>query len=168
MLNRPRQLKRYLKNKNSSAEHMQVVNVTVNKRYKADIQKQSEEHLQQNLDAYTNGKITAAGRRVLITDWCGNAWSRIDRESGNMSFKKLGLSVALDGSESYLANIPKIPTYDMPPMAVESEYVLEESDSDTDGSLSSDDESDLIETTDDDTTDSDSTYSSTYADTLEA
>ena len=76
------------------------------------------------------------------------------------------MSVALDVRESDLVNIPKIPTYEMPPMA--GEYVLDESDSDTDGSLSSNDESDLIETTDDDTSDSDSTESSTDADTLEA
>ena len=78
------------------------------------------------------------------------------------------MSVALDGSESNLVNIPNIPTYEMPPMAGDSEYVLDESDSDTDGSLSNDDESDLIETMDDDTSDGDSTDGSTDADTLEA
>ena len=127
-----------------------------------------EEHLLQNLGAYTNGKITATECRVLITNWCGNAWSRIDCESVKRSFKKLGLSVALAGRESDLVNIPKIPTYEMPPMAGDSEYVLDESDSDTDVSLSSNDKSDLIETTDDDTSDSDSTDSSTDADNLEA
>ena len=68
--------------------YLQVLDVTVNKPFKADIQKQSEEHLQQNLDAYTNGKITAAERRVLITNWCGHASSRIDREFVKWSFKK--------------------------------------------------------------------------------
>ena len=74
--------------------------------------------------------------------------------------KKLGLSVAVDGSESHLVNIPKIPTYEMPPMAGDSEYVLDESDSDTDGSIS-------IETTEEDTSDSYSTDSSTDVVTLE-
>ena len=77
-------------------------------------------------------------------------------------------SVALDGSGSDLVNIPKIPTYKMPPMAGDSEYVLDESDSDTDGSLSIDEENDLIETRDGDTSDSGSTDSSTDAGTLEA
>ena len=45
------------------------------------------------------------------------------------SFKKCGLSVALDGSENDEVNIEGLPEYQMPPVFVQdNEYVLDDDD----------------------------------------
>ena len=112
--------------------YLQVVDVIVNKPLKESIRIQSEKHLNDNSDKYTSGKITASERRVLITNWCGNAWSRVDKDSIVRGFKKLGLSVELDGSESTLRNIPKLPMYKMSDMMDENaEYVVDDSDAES-------------------------------------
>ena len=109
------------------------MDVIVNKTLKESIRIQSEQHLQENLDKYTSGKITASERRVLITNWCGNAWSRLDKDSVIRGFKKIGLSVELDGSESTSVNIPKLPMYKMGEMiGVDAEYVVDDSDDESD------------------------------------
>ena len=106
---------------------MQVVDVTINKPFKDSIRIQSEKHLAENLDKYTNRKITASDRRVLITQWCGNAWSSINRDSVKHCFKKLGLSVALDGEGNEIVNIPKLPMYKIPDISeIEDEYYIDE------------------------------------------
>ena len=88
---------------------MQVVDVTINKPFKDSIRFQSEKHLAENLDKYTNRKITASDRWVFITQWGGNDWSSINGDSVKHCFKQLGLSVALDGEENEIVNIPKLP-----------------------------------------------------------
>ena len=118
---------------------MQVVDVTINKPFKDSIRIQSEKHLAENLDKYTNRKITASDRRVLITQWCGNAWSSINRDSVKHCFKQLGLSVALDGEENEIVNIPKLPMYKMPDISeIEDEYYFDE-----DGEVSDDSDEEL-------------------------
>ena len=119
---------------------MQVVDVTINKPFKDSIRIQSEKHLAENLDKYTNRKITTSDRRVLITHWCGNAWSSINRDSVKHCFKKLGLSVALDGEENEIVNIPKLPMYKMPDISeIEDEYYIDE-----DGEVSDDSDGELV------------------------
>lgn len=57
--------------------------------------------MQDNLDGYITGKITAGERRILLTNWVGEAWEELARnkEMIAQSFKKCGISVAADGSE---------------------------------------------------------------------
>ena len=74
----------------------------------------SEKHIEVNLELYTEGKITASQRRILMTQWCGEAWSKVDPDSVVRAFKKLGLTTALDGSDGNFVNIPKLPEYVMP------------------------------------------------------
>ena len=61
--------------------YLQVVDVTVNKPFKDYVKTMSEEHIEDNLKLYTEGKITTLQRRILMKVWCGKAWSKIDHDS---------------------------------------------------------------------------------------
>ena len=64
---------------------------------KNHIRTQFEEHIDENLESYTDGKISATQRRVFITKWVANAWQLI-KEDNNLikrSFLKCGISNAL-------------------------------------------------------------------------
>ena len=90
-----------------------------------------EDHLDKNLDQYVDGKINASQRRVLMTKWVGEAWSKVGKMKDSIirSFKKCGLSVALDGSENDEVNIEGLPEYQMPLVFVQdNEYVLDDDD----------------------------------------
>lgn len=58
-------------------------------------------HVQQNLEDYVRGRITASERRILFTKWVGKAWEEIStkKDMAIHSFKKCGISIAVDGSE---------------------------------------------------------------------
>ena len=57
--------------------------------------------MQDNLDGYLTGKITAGERRILLTNWVGDTWEELARNKEMVirNFKKCGISVADDGSE---------------------------------------------------------------------
>ena len=116
--------------------YIQVVDVGVNKPFKDEVRKQSEQHMNDNLDIYTSGKLTAGERRILVPKWCANAWAKVDREMVIRTFKKCGINTSLDGSEDDQVSISKLPDYVM------SEGREEEFDllSDDDSSSQSDDE----------------------------
>ena len=83
---------------------------------------------------YTEGKITASDRRILITKWCGNAWDQLNEESIRRGFKKCRLSTSLDGSEKHLVKIDLAPVYVMPVNDDDfEEHRLLDSDSDEEG-----------------------------------
>ena len=54
------------------------------------LQKKVEKHLEENLQRYTEGKISASERRVLVTKWVGRAWTEVgsNRDMVIRSFKK--------------------------------------------------------------------------------
>ena len=134
------------------ASYLQVVAVIVNKPFKDHVRLMSEKHIEENLDLYTEGKITASQRRVLITQWCGEAWSLVDRDSVVRGFKTLGVTTTLDGSENHLVNIPKLPDYEMPTEFLEEEYAIIDSDDESDyefGSSDNDIDTDGEDTSDD-------------------
>ena len=81
--------------------YLQVVDVIINKPFKTYVQAMSEKHIEKNLDLYTEGKITTSQRRILMTQWCGEAWSQIDHDLVVRGFKNLGITTALDGSEGH-------------------------------------------------------------------
>ena len=87
--------------------YLQVLDVVVNKPFKDYLTLQSELHMHQNLDRYVKGKFSASHRRVLITKWCAEAW----QDSVKRGFKKLGLTIALNGTEDDQVSIPKLPDY---------------------------------------------------------
>ena len=80
---------------------VQPLDVSVNKPFKYAVRTQFEKHLNDNLTLYTEGKIPASERRVLLTRWVGNAWDHIcsNREMVKRSLKKCGINVNIDGSE---------------------------------------------------------------------
>ena len=84
-----------------------------------------------NLDQYVDGKINASQRRVLMTKWLGEAWSKVGKMKDSIirSFKKCGLSVALDGSKNDEVNIEGLPEYQILSAFVQdNEYVLDDDD----------------------------------------
>ena len=85
-------------------------------------------HIDENLESYTDNKISAAQRRVLITKWVANAWQLIkeDKNLIKRSFLKCGISNALDGSENDLVNIKGIEGYALPTPDEEYELLEDE------------------------------------------
>ena len=80
----------------------------------ADVKKQSEDHMEKNLELYTNNKLSASDRRILITKWVGNAWSNLKRDSIVRGFKKCGLTTNLDDSDNDQVKLEKLSEYKMP------------------------------------------------------
>ena len=93
---------------------VQVLDVCINKPFKDYVKEQSEKHVFENIDKYSKGKIRVMERRILLTKWCGEAWSRINTESVVRRFKKCGMTTAIDGSENEMVNIEHLPDYTMP------------------------------------------------------
>ena len=64
-------------------------------------------HVQQNLEDYVRGRITASKRRILFTSLVGKAWEEISakKDMAINSFKMCGISIAVDGSEDDQINI---------------------------------------------------------------
>ena len=78
------------------------------------------------------GRITANERRILFIKWVGKAWEEISAKKDMIirSFKKCGISVAVDGSEDDQINIETL-----------NDYIVDESDDDE----ATDDDSDPFE-----------------------
>lgn len=79
---------------------VQPVDVAFNAPFKAAIDAMANSHLQENLDDYVKGRISASQRRILFTKWVGKAWEDISSKKDMIicSFKKCGISVAINGS----------------------------------------------------------------------
>ena len=69
--------------------------------------------MQDNLDSYVTGKITAGERRILLTKWVGEAWAEISSQKEMIvrSFQKTGISLPIDGSGDHLIHIEGIEDY---------------------------------------------------------
>ena len=80
---------------------VQPVDVVFNTPSKSAIDAMANNHLQENLDDYVKGRISASERRILFTKWVGKAWEDLSAKKDMIirSFKKCGISVAIDGSE---------------------------------------------------------------------
>ena len=108
---------------------VQVVDVLINKPFKDEVRSLLEDHVGKIFDQYVGGKINASQRRVLMTKWVGEAWSKVGKMKDSIicSFKKCGLSVALDGSENNEVNMEGFPEYQIPSAFVlANEYVLDD------------------------------------------
>ena len=93
---------------------VQPVDVVFNAPFKAAIDAMANDHLQKNLDDYVKGRITASERRVLFTKWVGKAWEMSCKKDMIIrSFKKCGISVAIDGSEDDEINIESLDDYEV-------------------------------------------------------
>ena len=91
----------------------QPIDVVFNKPFKSAVEKLATEHMRDNLNDYLTGKLTAGQRRVLFTKWIGQAWEETagNKEMVIRSFKKFGISVAIDGSEDDEINITGLEDY---------------------------------------------------------
>ena len=72
---------------------VQVVDVLIKKPFKDEVGSLFEDYLDKNLDQYVDGKINASQRRVLMTKWVVEAWSKAGKMKDSVigSFKKCGL-----------------------------------------------------------------------------
>ena len=116
----------------------QPLDVCINKPFKEVVKRQHEAHMSENLQLYTEGKLTASDRQVLLTKSVGKAWQEVNQSKDTIirSFKKCGISLDLSGSEDDDINIEGIPNYKMPSAdeVLEDlvEFHLESDDSDDD------------------------------------
>ena len=106
---------------------VQPLGVILNKLFKDTIGRLFEQHINENLINYTKGKITASKRTVLITKWIGTAWSKISKEEDmkSRSFKKSGITLALDETENANLNIEGLEDYEMPSAEEAYEFQLQ-------------------------------------------
>ena len=74
----------------------------------------------ENLDKWENGSISASEKRILITEFVGAAWHKLFSWADFKPvsyFQRTGCLLTLDGSEDNLLKIEGAPTY-KPPMVV--------------------------------------------------
>ena len=110
---------------------VKVANVLISKSLKDEVPSLFEDHMNINIDQYVDGKINASQPRFLMIKCVGEAWSKVRKMKDSMicSFKKCGLSVALDGNENDEVNIEGLPEYQMLSAFVQdNEYVLDDDD----------------------------------------
>ena len=86
---------------------IQPLDVVVNKPFKAAINYLATQHMQEKLDDYVDGRISANKQRVLFTKWVGQAWEEVSssKEMIKPSFVKIGIAVAIDGNQDDQMNI---------------------------------------------------------------
>ncbi|CAN0572255.1 unnamed protein product, partial [Laminaria digitata] len=62
-----------------------------------------------HMELWESNKLTASQRRILITQWVGEAAKKIDIEMGvdyrRRLFEKTGLAITADGSDDNLINL---------------------------------------------------------------
>ena len=91
---------------------MQVLDVAINKPLKNRISELVDIHYDENFEKWNKGSYTVGERRIMLTHWVGQAWRDIHRENASLirqTFRKLGLSLAIDGSEDNELSIKDIP-----------------------------------------------------------
>ena len=114
-----------------NTSRVQVVDALISKSFNDEVHSLFEDHVDKNLNQYVDGKINASQRRVVMKKWDGEALPKVGKTEDSIirSFKKCGLSVALDGSENDEVNIDSLPEYQMPSAFVQdNEYVLDDDD----------------------------------------
>ena len=106
---------------------VQPRDVSFNNPFKDAVKQQFEKHLEENLQQYTEGKISASERRVLVTKWVGKAWTEVgsNRDMVVHSFKKCGIPLSLDGSEDGEIHIKSIEEYELQTAKEKTEFKLD-------------------------------------------
>ena len=63
-----------------------------------------------NIEKWESNKLTASDRRILITQWTGEATKQIDRDIRyrRRLFEKTGLAMTADGSDENLINLESV------------------------------------------------------------
>ena len=79
---------------------VQPLDVSVNAEFKHFVEELQNKLIHCNVKMYVEGKISASQRRVLITNWVGEAWTKVssNTEMIQRAFQKCGIAVPIDGS----------------------------------------------------------------------
>ena len=106
---------------------VQPLDVSFNKPFNDVVKQQFEKHLEENLSRYTEGKISASERRILVTKWVGKARTEVgsNRDMVVRSFKKCGISLSLDSFENGEIHIGSIEEYELPTANEITEFELD-------------------------------------------
>ena len=106
---------------------VQPLDVSFNKSFKDVFRQQFEKDHEDNLQRYTEGKISASERRVLVTKSIGKAWTEVgsNRDMVVRSLKKCGISLFLDGSENGEIHIESTEEYESPTANEITEFELD-------------------------------------------
>ena len=111
---------------------VQPIDVVFNNPFKNSIEKLAMQHMHDHLHDYLTGKLSASEQRVFFTRWIRQAWQETstNKEMIVRSFKKCGISTAIDGSEDYQISIPGLKGYCVDDDALEDDPFTDQ-DSDT-------------------------------------
>ena len=149
------EVKRLLQKKNTvlvnvppgCTSRVQPLDVVVNNPFKNLVREQFEKHLDENVNDYVEGKLTASKRRILTTKWVAIAWEKVmqDKEMVIRSFKKCGITTNLDGSENDKVKIRGLEGYIMPLPEEEYHPESEDEDDESDGDEMDEDEDEDLE-----------------------
>ena len=96
---------------------VQPLDVSINKPFKKLVEDASEEHYYLHTEQWIQGKITASERRILISQWVGQAWENLchlHKDTIVRSFRKCGISLPIDGSQDAEIHIEGVSTYKAP------------------------------------------------------
>ena len=68
------------------------------------------------MQRYTEGKISASERRLLVTKWVDKAWLEVgsNRDMVVRSFERCGISLSLDGFKNGEIHIESIEEHELP------------------------------------------------------
>ena len=91
---------------------VQPLDVAINKPLKDMIQEEAELHFDEHMDEWAKGKYSVADRRIMLTHWVGKAWIKFHERHRNTiirAFRKIGVTLAIDGSEDTELSIKDVP-----------------------------------------------------------
>ena len=92
--------------------YIQPLDVAFNKPLKDRIRELAEQHYDDHAEQWDRGKYTVGERRIMLTKWVGQAWRDLHithAESIRQTFRQIGLSLAIDGSEGDQIKIRDLP-----------------------------------------------------------
>ena len=87
---------------------VQPLDICINKPLKDRIRALADQHYVDHILEWSAQKYTTSERRILMTQWVGQAWESIHHESQQTIqrfSRKCGTTVAIDGSEDHDINI---------------------------------------------------------------
>jgi DDE superfamily endonuclease len=91
---------------------IQVLDVSLNKELKALVAQQASNHADKFHNRYERGDFTISERRVLLTQWVGEAWVELHKRYQHViikTFRSVGLSLNPDGSEDAELKVKGLP-----------------------------------------------------------
>ena len=72
------------------------------------------ESSQERLNAWSDGKVSASERRILMTRWAGDAWDTLSSMTIIKAFKHCGVANDINGKENDKVRVQNLRTYKPP------------------------------------------------------